>query len=140
MKIGLNPLFDLLDRLEGPDREVDKAIGFTLDGWTSVGTDQMLTRDHVFYDHPGAMYTAFTEDIGEVIDLVERSLPGYYWEVARGLNHKQMSYWGYCYSNTGDGIGRDPVDYEPMAYAGPNPAIALLKALVHAHIEIPVVS
>jgi len=77
-------LTDLLARIEaatGPDRDLDRAIGFALDGWELSGDAENLIyvpADVTYYaDHPGGMYPSFTESLGAALALVERVNPGW---------------------------------------------------------------
>jgi hypothetical protein len=91
---------DLIERLEkatGPDRELDREIGITIDGWLPGQSSTMITpngpvsyagliyvpSDKTHYaDHPGSMYPSFTESVDTAIGLCERVLPGWIWRVA----------------------------------------------------------
>ena len=81
-------LRELLERVEAADnfdREIDRAIGFALDGWRlgrMTGyddADAIITSDgDVFTDKPGGMYPSFTESLDTAIALVEKVLPDGY--------------------------------------------------------------
>lgn len=124
----MTDLQSLLSRIEaasGPDREIDRAIGFALDGWTVrnditgyTDCDAIVTGDgNVFVDDPGGMYPSFTESLDAAVALVEKML-GNRWNVY--------------------GVGQAVIhidDDEFVRDAGATPALALCAALIKALIQ-----
>jgi len=81
---ALAALLARVEAAEDFDRELDRDIGFALDGWQKrndvtgfEGMDAICTQDgDVYADHPGGMYPSFTESMDEAMRLVEKVLPG----------------------------------------------------------------
>jgi len=74
----------LVERLEnatGPDRELDRDIGFAVGSWSIRNIDPhgnliYVPSDDTYYaDHPGSMYPAFTESVDAALALAEKVLP-----------------------------------------------------------------
>lgn len=136
----------LLERVQaasGPDREIDREIGFALDGWRKVDLPQgrrggsYVTHHsdrhliHVpddaggtyYADHPGSMYPSVTESIDAALALVERKLPGWLWQVKHGFGYEAML-WS---------LERDGDDYPPATGTSQASApLAILGALLTA--------
>ncbi len=93
-------MVELLARIEAAtdfDRELDRAIGFAIDGWkvaeitrtTGVVSPMIDIRGDLYPDHPGSMYPALTESIDEALAVVERVLGRHWlWEIKRGFGFR----------------------------------------------------
>jgi hypothetical protein len=98
----MTDLTGLLARCEAAtdfDRELDRAIGFAIDGWktaeitrtTGVVSQMIDIHGDLYPDHPGSMYPAFTESIDAALALVERMLPGAQW--GRDTESGEIELW-----------------------------------------------
>lgn len=83
-------IIERLEAADGMDRDLDKEIGFALQGWRyeEVGDHgQMIyvPDEQAYYaDHPGSMYPSITEDISLAIELVEKLAQGAQWRLSGG--------------------------------------------------------
>jgi hypothetical protein len=137
---SLRGLKERCEKAVGLDRELDRDIGFALDGWfvqpleiqippSTLSMIHIPATDggyHIVSDHPGSEYTSFTESIEAAISLIEKLLPG----------------WGYYFRKDSEGA------YAEGCFAGliypkynlvtagsataATPALALLAALLEA--------
>lgn len=115
---------DIVKRLEeaiGPDRELDRAIGFLLDGWELSGDADNLIyvpNEVTYYaDHPGAMYPSFTENIDAALGLVERLIPSARLQLTRDPD--MVGWWAR-------------LDDAPHSEQAETPALAILLAALRA--------
>ena len=76
---------DIIERLEkatGPDRELDRELGFAFCGWrvVDIAGNQCIDQGdgEINADHPGGMYTSFTESIDAAMTLV---VEGFRWVI-----------------------------------------------------------
>lgn len=86
--IGVGNLIGRVKAANGPDRELDRAIGLAVGGWWATVDehgDAIMCDGDRYPDHPGSMYPALTESVDAALALVERLLPG--WRVSIFGNH-----------------------------------------------------
>lgn len=134
----LTELRDRVAALKGPDREVDEAV-FMLDrGYTRLSHDPYDSAGPRCYAWSEAGYVgeinsrfpAYTASVDAVLSLIERTLPGWFWDVALGIEvDGDGPYWAELYDLTTD---RGHFDGDPNEYGGRTPALALLLALLEA--------
>lgn len=83
-------ILDRLGKSTGPDRELDFAIGATLDGWerkwsedreTHRGGWYMRQADFSWSHYSVALLPQYTDSLDAAIALVERMLPGWNFQV-----------------------------------------------------------
>lgn len=73
---------------------------------------------------------AFTTSLDAALALIERKLPGWWWEVAHGTAHKGAGpYWASVYNNE---TLAATFDGTPDEAPGKTPALALVAALLRA--------
>lgn len=77
-------LQSLLTRVEAAhdfDRDLDRDIGVTIDGWRLStqpnGLHVIEVRGCFYADHPGGIYPGLTESIDDALALVSRALPAH---------------------------------------------------------------
>lgn len=92
----LNDLLELMDKYEQDESistyTVDRAIGFAIDGWKQV-TDHpaieqypdiklVKTNCGIHVDSQSSMGSSYCECLSDTINLINRALPGWMWEVS----------------------------------------------------------
>lgn len=84
----LRALRERLEKAEGPDHDLDCAIGHELRVFTGRSAFYIQPPPGVHPDHPAGMFPNFTSSADETIALVERMLPGWEW----GINSDNSAY------------------------------------------------
>jgi hypothetical protein len=138
----LRSLLERVRAAEGPSKAIDEAVAETF-GWTATYLSGGKTA---WYPPIGGPYLedfppAFTTSIDAAVGLVERVLPCFWWDIARGervvalgvrpetRGRTEGPYWGYVYD---EAMLRASFDGEPDPCPGASPAIALLGAFLGA--------
>lgn len=135
----IEALIERMEKLDGPDREVDAWIGYH----TNLVVDEMSWRekiDRFGIEHAVKSATshqnvwssalpAYSASLDAVIALVEKVLPGWYWRVGRTSLFPN----GWAYISRTHPSHCDREDEAACADGkAANPAIALLLALLRA--------
>ena len=114
----VNELLSGLKKATGPDRELDREIGFLICGWTTfrhlTHVVMLQTKDGAFLDDPDSLYPAFTESLGDAFTLVPKE---YDWIIAR----------------TNGGLTIHACVGDTKEHFGETPALALCIAAIEAH-------
>lgn len=118
---SLKSLLASVQKADGPDREIDREIGFVLAGWQlkavtayTEGPAIVTADGDVYVDHPGGMYPSFTESIDEAVALVEK---------VRG----EEGEWSVAGLGNAFIYGKHP---QASAIAKATPSLALIAALL----------
>lgn len=107
----------MLQELEGPSREVDFAIARVLSKSARAVPVQFLRLGQAAETTPH-----FTSDLNAVVELVERELPGWGWDIRNNRVFFKGDMWKEHHT-----IGRDLTGISQAT-----PAIALLSAFFNA--------
>lgn len=121
----LRDLYDRLDAATGPDRELDRAIALSLDGYVVRrigGLPHFTVPEEMIFAPAGkpAAVPAYTASLDAVKLLHERLLPGWEWD----LEMNQGKFYSVIIPQN--------LDDDLIAKDAPTPALAWLKAIVEA--------
>ena len=106
-------LIERLEKLDGPSREVDALI------WCVEAPEMVDILPHWSEEQQEEIVPRFTGSLDEAVELVERMMPGWWWQISAGGGDSPLGFVGQP-------------DCTAEAHQGSNPAIALLLALLKA--------
>lgn len=131
-KSNLDDLITRLERTDGPDRDLDRAIGIVVLGWRPVKSNGIgmlhIPGEGEFLDQPGGLYPSLTESLEEAMALPPNGFQRLVRDHDGSVDHSNKGGGKLAFASMSDNDHAGPIYH---AY-GANHAIAYCAAALKA--------